>query len=74
MSGAESIYTIDKKPLPLLESLTDEQLNTKFAKSIGWKLVNGKWWHDDIGDGPPMDCCKVFGRDAVLILLRAKSK
>lgn len=57
----------------ILASLSEEQLNIKIAKWIGWKQVNGKWWHDDIGDGPPMDTCKVMGRSAVeAILLHAK--
>lgn len=35
--------------------LTDEQLNMKIAKRIGWKFANDKWWHDQHGDGPLPD-------------------
>jgi hypothetical protein len=45
-----------------LSVLSDEQLNVKLAKRMGWKLADGKWWHDDIGDGPPMDYCRTFNR------------
>lgn len=45
-----------------IAALSDEQLNIKLAKMNGWKLVNGKWWHDDFGDEPPPDFCNVLGR------------
>lgn len=38
--------------------LTDEQLNAKIAKILGWKANNHRsWWHDDYGDGPPPNYC-----------------
>lgn len=52
-----------------LASLSEAQLNIKLAKFNGWKLVDGKWWHDDIGDGPPMNYCKALGRKLVQLLL-----
>lgn len=48
-----------------LSALSDEQINVKFAKLLRWKLVDGKWWHDDLGDGPPMNYCGQFGRSLV---------
>lgn len=49
-----------------LSTLSNEQLNVKLAKRNGWKLVDGKWWHDDVGDGPPPDACKVWGREWIV--------
>lgn len=46
-----------------LSSLSDAQLNVKLAKLTGWKLVEGKWWHDDLGDGPPVNYCEMLGRE-----------
>lgn len=39
-----------------LDSLSDEQLNLKVARILGWKFKDHCWekgWHDDKGDGPP---------------------
>jgi hypothetical protein len=53
-----------------LSRLTEDQLNLKFAKLSGWKLNNGKWWHDDLGDGPPsLDYCAMIGRTDIELLL-----
>lgn len=48
-----------------LSVLSNEQLNVKFAKLMHWKWVNGKWWHDDLGDGPPSDYCALLSRELV---------
>ena len=45
-----------------LAVLSPAQINVKLAKLTGWKFVNGSWWHDDYGDGPPIDFCAVLGR------------
>lgn len=60
-----------------LSVLSDRQLNAKFAKLLGWKIVNHKWWHDDIGDGPPLNYCKAYGRkwaEAWIVLLESGNK
>lgn len=44
----------------LVDCLCDEHLNRKIAEFIGWRFVNGKWWHDEIGDGPPQDLRQDF--------------
>lgn len=59
-----------------LSALSDEQLNRKLAKLLGWKesVAAGKeraWWHDNVGDGPPMDYCKQIGRQTTEIITEA---
>lgn len=55
--------------------LTDAQINFKVAKALGWHFKDHDWnsaWHDDLGDGPPMDYCKAFGRGIAELILSRK--